>query len=150
MSKNQLYHYTECGLSNVYLASGYSLEVLDGEEYFSVTDFDGLHYVIAMDLVTSKFLLSAESFKFLRIELDFSQKKLGDRMGVDQQTIARWEKQQTSIPKLADVIIRALYLELNQNKPCINEMLNMLSESKEIVHSKTILFEENKHWEVAA
>jgi len=148
--QKKLYHYTECGLSNIYLSSGYALEIIDGEEYFSVTDFDELHYVIAMDLVNSKYLLSHESFKFLRIEMNLSQKILGEKIGVDQQTIARWEKKQTSIPKLADIVMRALYLELTTNKSNINNILQAISDSKESDLSKKIILEDNEHWEIAA
>ena len=42
-----MYHYTESGLSNVYLKNGFTVEEVDGESYSSIDDIDGLHQAIA-------------------------------------------------------------------------------------------------------
>jgi hypothetical protein len=35
-------HYTACGLDNVYLLNGFKREIIDGEEYVTIEDMDGL------------------------------------------------------------------------------------------------------------
>ena len=105
-----MYHYTESGLSNVYLKNGFTVEKIDGEEYTSIDDMNGLHKAIAQAVVDSSKPLTHEEFKFLRIELNVSQKTLGTRFGVDEQTIARYEKGQTKIPRTTDAALRTLYM----------------------------------------
>ena len=85
-----MYHYTESGLSNVYLKNGVTVEEIDGEEYTSIDDMNGLHSAIAQAVVDSNRPLVYEEFKFLRIEMNVSQKMLATRFGVDEQTIARY------------------------------------------------------------
>lgn len=48
-----MYHYTESGLSNVYLKNGVTVEVVDGEEYTSIDDMNGLHSAIAQTIVNT-------------------------------------------------------------------------------------------------
>ena len=71
-----MYHYTESGLSNVYLKNGVTVEVVDGEEYTSIDDMNGLHSAIAQTIVNTNKPLAHDEFKFLRVELNVSQKML--------------------------------------------------------------------------
>jgi hypothetical protein len=41
-----MYHYTECGLKNVWLTNGYQVCEFDGEKAVSITDAEQLHEVI--------------------------------------------------------------------------------------------------------
>ena len=38
-----MYHYTECGLQNVWLTNGYDVCEVDGEKAVSISDVDELH-----------------------------------------------------------------------------------------------------------
>jgi putative transcriptional regulator len=55
---------------------------------------NGLHKAIAKGIVESKGSLTNAEFKFLRVELNISQKALGEKFDVSEQTIARYEKKQ--------------------------------------------------------
>ena len=146
-----MYHYTECGLSNVFLINGFFVEKIDGEEYTSIDDMNGLHRAIAQIVVDSNTPLSHEEFKFLRIELNVSQKMLGTRFGVSEQTIARYEKKSSAIPRTTDAALRSLYMEiLDKNNPG-SYFLDLLSDVEAMSAAKEIRLEEIKeHWEVAA
>ncbi|WP_102796466.1 helix-turn-helix domain-containing protein [Bowmanella denitrificans] len=146
-----MYHYTESGLSNVYLKNGFTVEQIDGEEYTSIDDMNGLHKAIAQVIVDSNRPLSNEEFKFLRIELNLSQKMLGMRFGVDEQTIARYEKGQTKIPRTTDVALRTLYMESQQRNNPVSYFLDLLADTEAQEAAKEIRLEEvENHWEVAA
>lgn len=146
-----MYHYTESGLSNVYLKNGFTVEQIDGEEYTSIDDMNGLHKAIAQAIVDSNRPLSDEEFKFLRIELNLSQKMLGMRFGVDEQTIARYEKGQTKIPRTTDVALRTLYMESQQRNNPVSYFLDLLADTEAQEAAKEIRLEEvENHWEVAA
>lgn len=146
-----MYHYTECGLSNVFLKNGFVVEDVDGEEYTSIDEMSGLHRAIAQIIVDSNSPLTHEEFKFLRIELNTSQKVLGTRFGVSEQTIARYEKKSSAIPRTTDAALRSLYMEsLEKNNP-VSYFLDLLSDVEAMSAAKEIRLEEIKeHWEVAA
>ena len=146
-----MYHYTESGLLNVYLKNGVTVEEIDGEEYTSIDDMNGLHSAIAQVVVDSNRPLAYEEFKFLRIEMNISQKMLATRFGVDEQTIARYEKGQTKIPRTTDAALRALYMESQEQNNPVSYFLDLLSdtEAEEAEEAaKVIRLEEiENHWE---
>jgi DNA-binding transcriptional regulator YiaG len=146
-----MYHYTESGLSNVYLKNGFKVDVEGSEEFTSIDDIDGLHKTIAEAVVDSKKPLTNEEFKFLRIELNVSQKTLANRFGVSEQTIARYEKGQSVIPRTTDAALRVLYMEsLDKNNP-VSYFLDLLSDAEASKAAKEILLEEVlDHWELVA
>jgi len=104
-----MYHYTECGLKNVWLTNGYQVCEFDGEKAVSITDAEQLHEVIGRTLA-AKSTLSAAEIRFLRKELGLSQKRLADLLGSTEQTVSLWERR-GRIPKGYDRLIRLLYLE---------------------------------------
>lgn len=68
-----LYHYTECGLNNIYLINGYNFIETSRGTSISIKDIDGLHKVIGLFLMTSKKDLSGDEIRFLRHEMLMSQ-----------------------------------------------------------------------------
>ncbi len=146
-----MYHYTECGLPNIYLKNGFIIEEIDGEEYSSIDDMNGLHSAIAQAIVDNNAPLTHQQFRFLRIELNVSQKVLGVRFGVSEQTIARYEKNESSIPRTTDAALRSLYMEsLEKNNP-VSYFLDLLSDAEAKEAAIKILLEEvDQHWAVAA
>ncbi len=145
-----MYHYAESGLSNIYLKNGFVSETIDGEEYISIDDMQGLHNTIAQVIVDNNRPLNNEEFKFLRIQLNASQKLLGKRFGVSEQTIARYEKGQSEIPRTTDAALRSLYMEsLDKNNP-VSYFLDLLSDTEAKAAAKDILLEEvQHHWAIA-
>ncbi|MDP4529400.1 helix-turn-helix domain-containing protein [Alkalimonas delamerensis] len=145
-----MYHYAESGLSNVYLKNGFTVEIIDGEEFTSIDDMNGLHSTIAQAVVESRKPLTHEEFKFLRIELNVSQKMLATRFGVDEQTIARYEKGQTKIPRTTDAALRSLYMESLQKNSPVSYFLDLLADTEAEVAAKEIRLEEvEDHWAIA-
>ena len=106
-----MYQYQESGLDNVWLVNGYS--VIDDPDYgecVSISDTLGLHKAIAHNLIFNKPRLIGAEFRFLRKELDLSQKALSDLFGNEEQAVARWEKT-GKVPKWADRLLRACLIE---------------------------------------
>lgn len=123
-----MYHYIESGLKYIWLINGFQQVTLDGEMYTSIDDMHGLHQLIGKTLAVQPNQLRNDEIRFLRTEINMSQKSLGTLLGVDVQTVARWEKGQTRIPRTADVTLRALYLEFINEESKIGELLHMLTE----------------------
>jgi hypothetical protein len=67
------YHYTECGLSNIFLLNGYNFIETPRGKAISINDLNGLHNAIGLWLTTSKKNLSDEEIRFLNDELLLSQ-----------------------------------------------------------------------------
>ncbi len=148
-----MYHYTESGLPNVYLVNGFTVETLDGEEYTSIDDMNGLHKTIANAIIDSPKPLTHQEFRFLRIEMNVSQKTLGTRFGVTEQTIARYEKGESSIPRTTDAALRSLYMESQQKNNPVSYFLDLLADTEAKAAAQSIqlkLEEVDDHWAVAA
>ena len=53
------YHYTECGLNNIYLLNGFTINQLEnGDKEVFIHDIHGLHKTIGMALIFKGGLLS--------------------------------------------------------------------------------------------
>ena len=89
--------------------------------------------------------------QLLTLELNVSQKILATRFGVSEQTIARYEKGKSEIPRTTDAALRVLYMEsLEKNNP-VGYFLDLLSDVEASKAAKRILLEERQeHWEIAA
>ena len=111
VSKPRLYDV--CGLPNVYLLNGYNVIDRDGEEYVSIKDVSGLHRAISKHIVLTHKALTPEEAKFIRKTLDLTQSEISRKLGVNVQSVARWEKGQCEMPGTADKLLRAVFLAEN-------------------------------------
>jgi putative transcriptional regulator len=146
------YHYTECGLTNIFLANGFKwMKARDGNFIF-IDDIEGLHKVIGHLLVTSKKDLSGDEIRFLRYELLISQNTLGKFMGVSEQTIRRWENGKITITKSSETLLRLLYIEhANDREGKIATLLKKISALEEASYEKKLTFKKaSRGWKAAA
>jgi len=105
------YHYTECGLDDIYLVSGYDADLTDDGEFVRVKNGDGLLTAIGLYLVTEKKQFSGRELRYLRRAMEYTQAVLGTLLRVTDQTVARWEKEEVEMAGPADFLVRLLYLE---------------------------------------
>lgn len=115
--KKPPYHYTECGLDDVYLESGFQVS-RDAEygDLVSVQDALGLHRVIGMHIIQTKKVLNGKEVRFLRKEMDLTQAELASLLGVTDQSVARWEKDQAPLRPPAASLLRVLFAEHARGK----------------------------------
>jgi DNA-binding transcriptional regulator YiaG len=147
-------HYTACGLDDVYLMNGFTRETVDGEEFISIEDMDGLWKAIGLYLVATRKVLAPKEIKFLREHMDLTQAQLGAWLRVSDQTVARWEKGETTpIPGPADVALRVFFLASECAQPEGMKMLEKLIELCEQItesdepKSRRIIFQHGrKKW----
>jgi DNA-binding transcriptional regulator YiaG len=121
-----MYHYTECGLRNIYLKNGYCLRNTAYGKTVSIENMEGLHSVIACDLIYHKPKLTGSEFRFLRNELLVSQKRLADLLSTSEQTLSLWERK-GNVPKWADRMIRIVYLDYSNKNPAIVTLVDQLN-----------------------
>jgi DNA-binding transcriptional regulator YiaG len=149
--KKSSFHYTACGLKNIYLLNGFKFHQTPYGKTISIENINGLHSAIAQDIITNHPQLSGDEVRFLRKEMDLSQQRLSVLLGVDTQTVARWEKGVTDIPTSADRIIRLLFREKSKQNPEVLKLIERLNEIEDTAIDRHHCFEETKNgWKVTA
>jgi putative transcriptional regulator len=123
-----LYHYTESGLDDVYLVNGFEYLESGGRRQVMIKDIEGLHKAIGRYLVFYKRSLTGREFRFLRHEMGMSQKTLATFLNVTEQTINRWETGKSEIPGAALSLARLLYEEHIDEKSEIRVMLKRIAD----------------------
>jgi len=129
----QPYHYRGCGLDDVYLTSGFEVTQTAYGPAVTILDVPGLHLAIGQRLITDSKPLSAREFRFLRKNMDLTQEALAERLRIDAQTVARYEKDQTAIPGPVDGLMRmmfALYVMPKKQRDAILEEVKAILEDE--------------------
>ena len=143
-----LYH--GAGLDGIYLCNGFTREKVDGEWFTHIEDIEGLHNAIALDLVAREAPLTSKEFRFIRHTMDKTQAELAQAMGVDVQSVARWEKDKIA-PGPADKWLRIMFIASIIGPERMAEYIREVQELKrlEAEKSKSVTFaqnEETKEW----
>lgn len=150
--KMKLYHYTGCGLDNVYLANGYTDHKTPYGRGVSIEDADGLHKEIARGIVLGSAPIRGQEVRFFRSLMDISQTGLGKILGVTRPTVARWEGQPNmAIPAVADRLLRLFYAMQQAGNKIALRVAELLRETDEIEHQtqkhRTVFRETQQGWQ---
>ena len=100
------YHYTECGLDNVFIEGAGEFEDGAGEDSVTIPAIGQLHRVIAEGIVTHPAKMTGRELRFLRTELGLTQAQLAEILKVKLLTVSRWERNETSINDAAEMLVR--------------------------------------------
>ena len=84
------YHYTECGLDYVYLLDGFKVIKTEYGPAVRVVNASKLDRAIALAIVRRQKKLTGQEVRLLRGLLDMTQEELGQALGKDAQSVARW------------------------------------------------------------
>jgi putative transcriptional regulator len=148
--KSEPLHYTASGLPDVWLLNGFHREETSHGPAIRIEDADGLHRTLARTLVTAKKSLAPAELRFLRKLLTLSQANVARLIGSTDQTVARWEKGETSIDPAAERLIRFIVLEHLGDDVVVKEELAALAEQDEALHGEHRLKWQGKIWKRAA
>lgn len=136
------YHYTRCGLDNVWLLDGFHQEETPYGSTVSIEDIEGLHKAISQVLCEKPGILTGKEFRFLRHELEFSQETVGKLMGgKTAQAVAKWEKN-NNVPEYADILIRLICKETRDGRQSYIDMVNHLNSLDRAQYEKELAFKE--------
>ena len=96
--------------------------------------------------------LNGKEFRFLRHEINMTQKTLATLLQVTDQTVARWEKGETEVDGAAQAVIRKLFLESIGEQSLIKDLLCRIAELDEVLgDDDRVEFEETDDgWKLAA
>lgn len=145
-------NYEDCGLRNIWLANGFRYEEIEGMgACLEIDDIEGLHRTIGHQLVTYKKRLTGAEIRFLRVEMGMSQKRLGDCLGVDEQTVSLWERSQRRPSVAAERMLRLLYLEHVDGTTKVAELIAQWNDTDRQEDDERRVFEETATgWRMAA
>ena len=147
--------YRGCGLDNVFLRNGYKHGRTEaGVETLHIENIDELHRAIAVWVCDLPRPLTPSEFKFLRKELDLSQKQLGSFLHVKEGTVSTWERDTFPIDALADRSIRTLIKERISGNPAFEEVLKKMAAQdcaeRWDAHDAIYFEEHSQQWRQAA
>jgi len=108
----EVYHYTESGLDNVYLGNICMHRCKCGESFPSIHNIIELNTVIGREIVKKPTSLDGREIVFLRKNVGLNAKTFADYLGIDKSTLSRWENNQQIIAKSNDRFIRLIYATL--------------------------------------
>lgn len=120
--------YRGSGLDGIYLCNGYMREKIGDEWFTQIDDIEGLHEAIALYLVENRPALAPVEIRFVRNAMDRTQAEIAQALGVDEQTVARWEKGKTAMPGPADRALRIIFLASTMNPQELMEFVSELGE----------------------
>lgn len=139
-------HYTDCGLDDVYLVSGYEMENTPYGEGLSIKNLDQLHKAIGCYLANQKKALSGKELRFLRKQMNLTQSDLGNLLGLSSQQVARWEKGESAISGPADLLVRAFFIQHAGNKLDLRKLANSLEEIDSPINERSCFENTPQGW----
>jgi DNA-binding transcriptional regulator YiaG len=137
-------------LDNVFLRSGYTRQEIAGEMCTSVQDADELHREIALHLTLRKKNLRGQEIRFLRKYMDLTQAELGEWLGLSDQSIARYEKQESPFEGPADMLLRVLMVGKLTGALDPVELVERIRQSDGASRDDMVLEHTDHEWKVAA
>jgi len=141
-----MYHYTDGGLRNVWLANGYEITQTPYGKGVSFHNLEGLTRSIGKALTRKSSPLTGAEFRYIRSAgMLLSQPALGKLMGVDGQSVARWEKT-SKVPLWADKLVRLLYTaQVNGDEP-IAKAVERIKTVVRLIKQKIVVRESRGQW----
>ena len=137
--KKQL-HYTACGLDNVWLENGYTVKDTPLGQAISVKDVNGLHQLLAMQLVQKSALLTGQEFRFLRVQLGLSQEALGRLLDFSENAVSLWERKD-AVPVTCDHWLRMCVLAKLAGNTKVADAIDRIKIAHQLAYQKYVVKE---------
>jgi putative transcriptional regulator len=96
----------------------------------SFEDVYGLHKAIARGLVNTKPVLCGAEVRFIRKFLELTQARLAELLGVEEQSVRRWEGLE-ELPKQADRSVRLVLRDMLHDLDLpLGELIRRIAEAR--------------------
>lgn len=142
-----MYHYTMCGLDNVWLENGYTLREGKYGQEVAVDHADELHLAIAGALTKKKGTLTAKEFRFIRKSIGLSQQRAAEWVGVTEQTLSLWERGQSPVTTAGDRLIRLMWTAKQEPNAPVGDYVERMNTVDRIIHQKIVAREAESRWD---
>ena len=140
-----MYHYTESGLDNVWLANGYTVHETPYGKGVSVNDAEVLTNELANWLTRKPGRLTGKEFRFLRTLLCLSQASLAEMMGATEQSVSLWERT-GKVPKASDALLRMLILEKLNGDGKVSQVIDRINTVERLVNQPIVARARQHRW----
>lgn len=142
-----MYHYTECGLDNVFLINGFYIESTPYGKSVRFDDPEGLDRLIANQVARKVGKLSGKEIRYIRNYMDMSQVVLADFMAKkDAQPIANWEKESTIIPDTENFLLLHIFRQYLGDRSAYVDMVDELNSRERTTNHEIRLEEQGRKW----
>ena len=132
-----MYHYTACGLDNVWLTNGYVEKNTVYGKAVAVVNADQLHDLLGRELIKKRAQLTGKELRFLCVRMGLSQADFAGLHGVTEQVVSTWERQGT-MPLANDHLTRIYYLAHISKDTPLGEVMDRLKTVESPVHQKIV------------
>lgn len=144
------YRYLDSGLDNVILINGFRHHETPYGKGVSIDDVEGLHEAIGRWLIALAKPLNGAEMRFLRLEMELTQRSLAGLLGSTEQNVRRWEKARTSpIPGPADRLLRAIYSEYLGGDGSVRSLVERLADLDRVDDVEMRFRETEEGWQPA-
>lgn len=134
-----MYRWDDMGLKNIWLANGYRFHDTPYGKGVSFEDVDGLTRAVCLALARKPGKLTGAELRYLRqVGLGMSQPSLGKVLGVDAQSVARWEKS-GKLPKWANRMVRLVYEAHADGNTAIRRVVERINDVDRLVNQRIVL-----------
>ena len=139
---SKYFHYTACGLDNVWLVNGYKVKTTRHGNAVAVNDVDGLHKLLAQTLIEKSSRLSGKEFRFLRTQLGLSQEALGAMLDFSENAVSLWERKDT-VPAACDQWLRMSVLAKLAGNTKLADAIARTQTIHKLIYQKYVVKEVN-------
>lgn len=141
-----MYHFTDGGLRNIWLLNGYTMQDTPYGKAVSFQDGDGLIRAICLALTRKAGRLTGAELRYIRASgFLMSQPSMAKLLGVDGQTVARWEKS-GKVPKWADKLVRLLYTAHADGHETVRAAVDRINDVDRLVNQRITLKATRRGW----
>jgi DNA-binding transcriptional regulator YiaG len=135
---SKYFHYTACGLDNVWLANGFKFKSTRHGNAVAVNDVEGLHQLIAITLIDKPGRLTGKEFRFLRTQLGLSQEALATMLGFTENSVSLWERKGT-VPIACDQWLRISVLAKLNGKTHLADAIARTQTIHKLIYQKYVV-----------
>ncbi len=130
----------------MWLANGYEIKKTPFGEGVAFHNLDGLTTSICIALTKKAGVLTGSEFRYIRSAgMLLSQPALGKLMGIDGQSVARWEKT-SKVPRWADKLVRLLYTAQAEGHEPIAKAVERIKTVERLVKQRIVVKESRGQW----
>lgn len=135
--RNDLFHYVQCGLDDVWLTSGVEVVETEYGKGFRIGHADELHEAIAKSIVNGARRLRGQEARFLRVLLNLSQEGMAKILGVDRATVIRWERtRERPLTVMQDISVRTTYASRATGDDFVLTVIKEMQDADEQAHGE--------------
>ncbi|MFO1081913.1 MAG: helix-turn-helix domain-containing protein [Reyranellaceae bacterium] len=146
--RDDLFHYVQSGLDDVWLTGGVETVQTDYGNGFRIFHAEELHEAIAKGIINGARRLRGQEARFLRVLLNLSQEGLAKILGVDRATVIRWERaREKALTMIQDIALRTTYAARTNGDDFLLNVIKEMQDADEKAHGDAYrqVFEASNH-----